>query len=109
MVHNILKFLKIIIAASTTAHSISMLLFPYYPNHRTYAWRWTDVVLNLYYSLGTQRSVRPLSPASEKKIEETLRKMIEYYKYHGVNLRTCYEDFDVHHIGKITESQVFST
>lgn len=60
----------------------------------------------MYFSLGTQRSVRPLSPASENKITEALRKMIEYYKYHGINLRTCYEDFDVHHIGKITESQV---
>ena len=58
------------------------------------------------FSLGTSRSVRPLSAASERKVEDTLRKMIEYYRYHGVNLRTCYEDFDVHHIGKITESQV---
>ena len=60
-----------------------------------------------FVSLGTQRTVRPLSPASEKKIIDTLRKMVEYYKYHGINLRTCYEDFDVHHIGKITESQVW--
>lgn len=60
----------------------------------------------LMNSLGTQRTVRPLSPASEKKIEETLTKMINFYKYHGINLRTCYEDFDVHHNGKITESQV---
>ena len=58
------------------------------------------------FSLGTSRSVRPLSAASERKVEDTLRKMIEYYRYHGGNLRTCYEDFDVHHIGKITESQV---
>jgi len=65
-----------------------------------------DNLVMYLYSLGTQRTIRPLSPASEKKVEETLRKMVEFYKYHGINLRTCYEDFDFHHIGKITESQV---
>ena len=58
------------------------------------------------FSLGTTRSLRPLSPASEAKIEGLLRQLQRYYKYRGVNLRTCCEDFDRHHIGVIQESQV---
>ncbi|XP_013383058.1 uncharacterized protein LOC106153608 [Lingula anatina] len=57
--------------------------------------------------LGTQRSVRPLSPKSESRLEELLKHMGQFYKYHGINLRTCYEDFDRHHIGKVTESQFY--
>ena len=52
------------------------------------------------------RSLRPLSPSSEKKIEDLLLRMQQYYRYHGINLRTCYEDFDKHHVGIVTESQV---
>ncbi|XP_064635375.1 uncharacterized protein LOC135492703 isoform X2 [Lineus longissimus] len=33
--------------------------------------------------------------------------MIKYYSYHGINLRTCYESFDRHHKGTITESQFY--
>ena len=32
--------------------------------------------------------------------------MEQFYLYHGINLRTCYEDFDRHHMGVVTESQV---
>ena len=32
--------------------------------------------------------------------------MAQYYKYHGINIKTCYADFDKHHIGLVTESQV---
>jgi hypothetical protein len=32
-----------------------------------------------------------------------------YYQYHGINLRTCYQDFDRHHMGVVTESQVGTT
>lgn len=66
----------------------------------------TQKVIPLEF-LGTQRSVRPLSPASEEKMVNLLTRMSEYYKYHGINLRTCYEDFDKHHIGKVTESQFY--
>jgi len=37
---------------------------------------------------------------------QILRKIEQFYSYHGINLRTCYEDFDRHHMGVITESQV---
>ncbi|CAH1794695.1 unnamed protein product [Owenia fusiformis] len=57
--------------------------------------------------LGTMRSIRPLSPASEKRIENLLERMQQFYKYHGINLRTSYRDFDRHHIGVVTESQFY--
>ena len=58
------------------------------------------------FSLGTTRSVRPLSPASESRIIQLLARIEQFYQYHGINLRTCYEDFDRHHMGVVTESQV---
>ena len=33
--------------------------------------------------------------------------MQQFYQYHGINLRTCYEDFDRHHMGIVTESQFY--
>ena len=49
---------------------------------------------------------RPLSPASLSKCESLLMRLAQFYKYHGINIKTCYADFDKHHIGVVTESQV---
>lgn len=49
---------------------------------------------------------RPLSAASLAKCDELLMKMAVHYKYHGINIKTCYADFDKHHIGVVTEPQV---
>ena len=49
---------------------------------------------------------RPLSPASLSKCDSLLKRLAEFYKYHGINIKTCYADFDKHHIGVVTESQV---
>lgn len=57
--------------------------------------------------LGTTRSLRPLTGESEQVIEDLLRSLASYYKYRGINLRTCCEDFDRHHIGVIQESQFY--
>ncbi|KAI8521606.1 hypothetical protein Bbelb_013600 [Branchiostoma belcheri] len=57
--------------------------------------------------LGTQRSLRPLSPGSQQRVRDILERMQPFYKYHGINLRTSYEDFDRHHIGVVTESQFY--
>ncbi|KAL5019414.1 hypothetical protein ScPMuIL_005136 [Solemya velum] len=57
--------------------------------------------------LGTLRSVRPVSQSSEAKIVHLLKRMQAYYSYHGINLRTSYEDFDRHHRGVVTESQFY--
>ena len=62
--------------------------------------------LSILFSLGTTRSLRPLSPSSESKILCLLQRMQTHYRYRGINLRTCYEDFDRHHMGVVTESQV---
>lgn len=57
--------------------------------------------------LGTLRTVRPVSPQSERKLLQLLQRMEKFYLYHGINLRTCYEDFDRHHMGVVTESQFY--
>ena len=51
---------------------------------------------------------RPLSPASLSKCDNLLKRLAEFYKYHGINIKTCYGDFDKHHIGVVTESQVLN-
>lgn len=50
---------------------------------------------------------RPLSPASLSKCENLLMRLAEFYKYHGIKIKTCYADFDKHHIGVVTESQFY--
>ncbi|EDO33216.1 predicted protein [Nematostella vectensis] len=50
---------------------------------------------------------RPLSPASLAKCDELLMRMATHYKYHGINIKSCYADFDIHHIGVVTEPQFF--
>ncbi|KAL4239473.1 hypothetical protein ACF0H5_000288 [Mactra antiquata] len=57
--------------------------------------------------LGTVRTVRPLSPQSERRLIQLLKHIEQFYCYHGINLRTCYEDFDRHHMGVVTESQFY--
>lgn len=57
--------------------------------------------------LGTIRSVRPLSSTQEDQVLGILGRMQQFYQYHGINLRTCYEDFDRHHMGVVTESQFY--
>jgi len=57
--------------------------------------------------LGTTRSLRPLSPSKEARLGQLLFSLQKFYKYRGINLRTCCEDFDRHHIGVIQESQFF--
>ncbi|CAK8698532.1 unnamed protein product [Clavelina lepadiformis] len=55
--------------------------------------------------LGTERSQIPLGPELVEKVNAILQKIQNYYSYHGVNVRTCYEDFDRHHNGLVTMSQ----
>ncbi|XP_077982704.1 uncharacterized protein LOC144438104 [Glandiceps talaboti] len=57
--------------------------------------------------LGTHRSQRPLSPSFRSRCTDILRRIAPFYKYHGINVRTCYEDFDRHHNGLVTESQFY--
>lgn len=57
--------------------------------------------------LGTVRSLHPLDPDHEQKIEQLLRRLAQFYQYRGINLRTSCEDFDRHHIGVIQESQFY--
>lgn len=50
---------------------------------------------------------RPLSPSSLKDCDELLARIAPYYKYHGISIKSSYEDFDLHNIGLITESQFY--
>lgn len=47
-----------------------------------------------------------MDPEGEKDLFNLLQKMQKYYQYHGINMRTCFSDFDKHHVGTVTESQV---
>jgi len=55
--------------------------------------------------LQTERSHIPVAPETKEKVDVILSKIQNYYSYHGVNIRTCYEDFDRHHNGLVTLSQ----
>lgn len=59
--------------------------------------------------LGTSRSFRPLSPDSEKYMEQLLRRLQAFYKRRGIFLRILCGDFDQHKLGLITESQFYRT
>jgi len=50
---------------------------------------------------------RALSPTSLKNCDDLLRRIAPYYKYHGISIKSSYEDFDLHNIGLITESQFY--
>jgi len=52
-------------------------------------------------------SVRCLSRESLSKCDELLARIAPYYKYHGISIKSSYEDFDQHNIGLITESQFY--
>lgn len=55
--------------------------------------------------LGTTRSLQPPNADISEKVKDILEKVQSYYAYHGINVRTCYEDFDKHHNGLVTRSQ----
>ena len=40
--------------------------------------------------------------ADVKRIQKSI---VVYYKYHGINIRTSFEDYDRHHNGLVTSSQ----
>lgn len=50
---------------------------------------------------------RALSPTSLRNCDELLMRIAPYYKYHGISIKSSYEDFDQHNIGLITESQFY--
>ena len=52
----------------------------------------------------TQR--RPVSPEVDEKCQKILQRIAPHYEYHGISIKSCYEDFDRHNIGTVTESQV---
>ena len=49
---------------------------------------------------------RPISPELDAKCRDILERIAPHYEYHGISIKSCYEDFDRHNIGTITESQV---
>ena len=63
-------------------------------------------MISVRCSFGTERTVRPLTPESEMKLEQVLLSLLKYYQTHGLNLRASCQDQDRHNIGVITESQV---
>eukprot|EP00795_Rhopilema_esculentum_P008232 gene8232-14169_t len=52
-------------------------------------------------------SRRPISPELNEKSQQILTRIAPHYEYHGINVKSCYEDFDKHNIGTITESQFY--
>lgn len=62
----------------------------------------TDGVTESLYDM----EIRTLSPVSLVKCNNLLERIAPYYRYHGINIESCYEDFDQHNIGLVTESQV---
>jgi len=50
---------------------------------------------------------RPLSPSSLAKCNDVLQRIAPYYKYHGIIVKNCFEDFDRHNNGLVTESQFY--
>lgn len=50
---------------------------------------------------------RLLSPTSLGNCDDILRRIAPYYRYHGISIKSSYEDFDLHNIGLITESQFY--
>ncbi|XP_065652485.1 uncharacterized protein LOC100202524 isoform X2 [Hydra vulgaris] len=45
--------------------------------------------------------------SSHKEFMTLLERIAPYYQYHGINIKTCYKDFDLHNIGLVTESQFY--
>ena len=44
---------------------------------------------------------------SSAGIKALLKRCQQFYKYQGVSIRACYEDFDRHNRGLVTESQFY--
>lgn len=55
--------------------------------------------------LGTERTHVQFGPDMTEKIQQILTKVQNFYAYHEVNVRVCYEDFDKHHNGLVTLTQ----
>jgi Ca2+-binding EF-hand superfamily protein len=56
--------------------------------------------------LGTNRTLKPTGDQSAiKSVKEIQKNIVLYYKYHGINIRTCFEDYDRHHNGLVTDAQ----
>ena len=54
----------------------------------------------------TSLTTRSLSSSSLARCNDIIERIAPYYKYHGINIKTNYSDFDLHNIGLVTESQV---
>ena len=55
--------------------------------------------------LGTERTLVQFGPDMLERVNKILKKIENFYSYHGVNVRTSFEDFDKHHNGLVTFSQ----
>lgn len=55
--------------------------------------------------LGTKKTIKPTVAEVSNRVKDILQKVQNYYTYHGINIRTSYEDFDNHHNGLVTASQ----
>ncbi|XP_062506736.1 uncharacterized protein LOC134183259 [Corticium candelabrum] len=66
-----------------------------------------DSMPELQLSAMRLSSEHQLDSGSIEKTNELLRRCSQYYKYRGVKVKDCYEDFDRHHIGLVTESQFY--
>lgn len=64
--------------------------------------------LILFFWISDPVDRQPLSPASLAKYDNILSKVALFYKYHGINIKCSYADFDKHNNGLVTESQVGS-
>lgn len=50
---------------------------------------------------------RPISPELDAKCRDVLTRIAPHYEYHGISIKSCYEDFDKHNIGTVTENQFY--
>lgn len=50
-------------------------------------------------------SATPLPAETLQLTDQVLKRCQDYYKYHGISVKSCYCDFDRHHRGLVTESQ----
>nr|CAB3262790.1 uncharacterized protein LOC100183292 [Phallusia mammillata] len=75
----------------------------FYPDHLAVDPESQTVQIPEY--LRTERSHIERGPDVADDVKAILNKIQNYYTYHGVNIRTCYEDFDRHHNGLVTVSQ----
>ena len=55
--------------------------------------------------LGTERTQVKFAPEVLEKVDGILKRMENFYSYHGISVRTSFEDFDRHHNGLVTMTQ----